>query len=113
MALAKDVSIGYVLVGPKNDGGWSMRHDQGFQSLKKHGHTVEGVESVAESDSERVFKKLSSEARSGFWYILWVHGEYGTRRIVGRRPSFSTRQGTKVTTQTWTTMSVTHSKLGI
>ena len=58
-ALAKDVSIGYVLVGPKNDGGWSMRHDQGFQSLKKHGYTVEGVESVAEADSERVFKKLA------------------------------------------------------
>ena len=25
-------SVGYVLVGPKNDGGWSMRHHQGFQS---------------------------------------------------------------------------------
>ena len=23
-------SVGYVLVGPKNDGGWSMRHYQGF-----------------------------------------------------------------------------------
>jgi len=30
-------SVGYVLVGPKNDGGWSMRHHEGFQSLKKHG----------------------------------------------------------------------------
>ena len=29
-------SVGYVLVGPKNDGGWSMRHHQGFQSLTKH-----------------------------------------------------------------------------
>ena len=28
-------SVGYVLVGPKNDGGWSMRHHQGFQSLTK------------------------------------------------------------------------------
>ena len=26
-------SVGYVLVGPKNDGGWSMRHHQGFQSV--------------------------------------------------------------------------------
>ena len=29
-------SVGYVLVGPKNDGGWSMRHYQGFKSLEKH-----------------------------------------------------------------------------
>jgi len=25
-------SVGYVLVGPANDGGWSMRHDQGFKA---------------------------------------------------------------------------------
>ena len=30
-------SVGYVLVGPHTDGGWSMRHHQGFQSLTKHG----------------------------------------------------------------------------
>ena len=30
-------SVGYVLVGPKNDGGCSMRHYHGFMSLKKHG----------------------------------------------------------------------------
>ena len=57
--MAKDISIGFVLVGPSTDGGWSMRHHQGFHSLTKHGYNVEGVESVAESDSERVFKKLS------------------------------------------------------
>ena len=34
-------SVGYVLVGPKNDGGWSMRHYQGFESLKKHGYKVQ------------------------------------------------------------------------
>ena len=28
-------SIGYVLVGPHTDGGWSMRHHDGFQSLTK------------------------------------------------------------------------------
>ena len=33
-------SIGYVLVGPHTDGGWSMRHHQGFQSLTKHGYKV-------------------------------------------------------------------------
>jgi len=52
-------SVGYVLVGPANDGGWSMRHFQGFKSLEKHGYNVEGVESVSEADSERVFKKLA------------------------------------------------------
>ena len=30
---AKDISVGYVLVGPSNDGGWSMRHSDGFKSL--------------------------------------------------------------------------------
>ena len=59
IAYAKDVSIGFVLVGPSNDGGWSMRHHQGFHSLEKHGYKVEGVESVPEADSERVFKKLA------------------------------------------------------
>ena len=43
---AKDISVGYVLVGPSNDGGWSMRHSDGFKSLVKHGYEVEGVESV-------------------------------------------------------------------
>ena len=43
---AKDISVGYVLVGPSNDGGWSMRHSDGFKSLTKHGYVVEGVESV-------------------------------------------------------------------
>ena len=52
-------SVGYVLVGPANDGGWSMRHSQGFDSLRKHGYKVEGVESVPEADSERVFRKLA------------------------------------------------------
>ena len=61
-AYAKDVSIGFVLVGPSNDGGWSMRHHQGFHSLTKHGYTVEGVESVPEADSERVFKKLAENS---------------------------------------------------
>ena len=51
-------SVGYVLVGPKNDGGWSMRHSQGFESLTKHGYTVAGVESVPEAESAKIFKKL-------------------------------------------------------
>ena len=42
-------SVGYVLVGPSTDGGWSMRHHQGFESLTKHGYKVTMVESVAEA----------------------------------------------------------------
>ena len=52
-------SVGYVLVGPSTDGGWSMRHSQGFESLTKHGYKVTMVESVAEADSEKVFSKLA------------------------------------------------------
>jgi len=52
-------SVGYVLVGPKNDGGWSMRHYQGFMSLEKHGYNVGGVEMVPESESTKVFRKLA------------------------------------------------------
>jgi len=56
---AKDISVGYVLVGPKNDGGWSMRHYDGFMSLKKHGYNVSGVEMVPEAESTKVFRKLA------------------------------------------------------
>jgi len=52
-------SVGYVLVGPKSDGGWSMRHSQGFESLTKHGYTVAGVESVPEAESAKIFQKLA------------------------------------------------------
>ena len=36
----ENVKVGYLLVGPKNEGGWSMRHEQGFQSLTKYCHKV-------------------------------------------------------------------------
>ena len=52
-------SIGYVLVGPHTDGGWSMRHHQGFQSLKKHGYKVSMVEMVPEAESTKIFNKLA------------------------------------------------------
>ena len=52
-------SVGYVLVGPANDGGWSMRHSQGFESLTNYGYEVSMVESVPEADSGRVFRNLA------------------------------------------------------
>ena len=51
-------SVGYVLVGPHTDGGWSMRHHQGFQSLTKHGYKVGMVEMVPEAESTKIFLKL-------------------------------------------------------
>jgi len=58
-SMASKPSIGFVLVGPHNDGGWSMRHYQGFKSLEKHGYESEYAEMVPEADSERVFRKLA------------------------------------------------------
>jgi len=52
-------SVGYVLVGPHTDGGWSMRHHQGFQSLTKHGYKVGMVEMVPEAESTKIFLKLA------------------------------------------------------
>ena len=59
LCIAKDISVGYVLVGPHNDGGWSMRHHQGFQSLTKHGYKVSMVEMVPEAESSKIFRKLA------------------------------------------------------
>ena len=52
-------SVGYVLVGPHTDGGWSMRHHDGFQSLTKHGYKVGMVEMVPEAESTKIFRKLA------------------------------------------------------
>ena len=52
-------SVGYVLVGPHTDGGWSMRHHDGFQSLTKHGYKVGMVEMVPEAESTKIFLKLA------------------------------------------------------
>jgi basic membrane protein A len=49
-------TAGLVLVGPKSDGGWSMRH---YQGMKETGYEFDVVESVQESDSERVFTRLA------------------------------------------------------
>ena len=67
-------SVGYVLVGPKNDGGWSMRHHQGFQSLTKHGYDVSMVEMVPESDSSKIFRKLARKHDIVFEHhlVIWI-----------------------------------------
>ena len=49
-------TVGMVLVGPKADGGWSMRH---YQGIKDTGYKFGLVEVVPEADSERVFGSLA------------------------------------------------------
>ena len=53
---AEKPTAGLVLVGPKSDGGWSMRH---YQGMVESGYEFDYVEAVAESDSERVFTRLA------------------------------------------------------
>ena len=55
-AWAGKPTVGMVLVGPKADGGWSMRH---YQGIKETGYEFGLVEVVPEADSERVFGSLA------------------------------------------------------
>lgn len=70
-AAAEPLKIGFVYVGPKNDGGWSQRHDVARQDVeKKFGDKVATtfVENVPEGpDAERVIEQL---ARSGHKLIF-------------------------------------------
>ncbi len=57
------VKVGFVLVGPKNDGGWSQHHYESAVKMKEHfGDAVELVvqESVPEgADAERVLTQMA------------------------------------------------------
>jgi len=70
-ATAEPLKVGFVLVGPKNDGGWSQRHFKASEDLKKAlGDKVETtvIEKVPEGqDAERVIERL---ARSGHSLIF-------------------------------------------
>lgn len=70
-AVAEPVKIGFVYVGPKNDGGWSQRHDKGRLDVEKAFPgkvTTTFVENVPEGpDAERVIEQL---ARSGHKLIF-------------------------------------------
>jgi len=99
-------SIGYVLVGPHTDGGWSMRHHQGFQSLTKHGYKVGMVEMVPEAESTKIFLKLARKHdivfATSFGYMDGM-----AKRQRNRQIQFScTLQVTKATILTLTTMVV-------
>lgn len=70
-AAAEPLKVGFVYVGPKNDGGWSQRHDIARQDVEKqYGDKVATtfVENVPEGpDAERVIEQL---ARSGHKLIF-------------------------------------------
>lgn len=63
-ALAADLKVGFVYVGPVGDHGWTYQHDQGRQAIEAHfGDKIETtfVESVAEGpDAERVIRQLAA-----------------------------------------------------
>ena len=67
-ALAEDKpKVAFVYVGPVGDGGWTYAHDLGRQELDKIGVETTYVESVPETDAERVLRNL---ARRGYDIIF-------------------------------------------
>jgi simple sugar transport system substrate-binding protein len=62
-AIAADVKVGFVFVGPVGDGGWTYEHNQGRLAVeKKFGDKVETIyqESVPEgADAERVMTQMA------------------------------------------------------
>ena len=64
-ALAEDLKVGFVYVGPIGDHGWSYQHDQGRLAVEEaFGDKVSTtyVENVAEGpDAERVITKLAAD----------------------------------------------------
>jgi simple sugar transport system substrate-binding protein len=58
------LKVGFIYVGPKNDGGWTQRHDIGRLAVEEEfGDKVETVfvENVAESDSERAIERMARD----------------------------------------------------
>ena len=68
LAFAEDKpKVAFVYVGPVGDGGWTYAHDLGRQELEKIGVETTYVESVPETDAERVLRNL---ARRGYDIIF-------------------------------------------
>ncbi len=66
-ASAADPKVAFIYVGPVGDGGWTYAHDLGRRHLEKMGVETTYVESVPETDSERVLRNL---ARRGYDIIF-------------------------------------------
>ena len=56
---AKDVKVGFVYVGPTDDGGWTFAHDKGRKHLEGMGVETSFVEKVNEADGFRTIRKLA------------------------------------------------------
>ena len=67
---AEPLKIGYIYVGPINDGGWNTAHEKGRQAmLKELGDKVTSVyvENVPEGpDAERVLRRVKGVAMTRF-----------------------------------------------
>lgn len=86
LAFAKDQpKVAFVYVGPVGDGGWTYAHDLGRQELEKIGVETTYVESVPETDSERVLRNL---ARRGYDIIFTTSFGYmdPTERVAKQFP---------------------------
>lgn len=64
---AADPKVAFIYVGPVGDGGWTYAHDLGRRHLEKMGVETTYVESVPETDAERVLRNL---ARRGYDLIF-------------------------------------------
>lgn len=51
-----ETTVGLILVGPKTDGGWSMRH---FQGMEESGYKFDVVEMVPEAEAEKTINRLA------------------------------------------------------
>ena len=58
-AWSKDVKVGFVYVGPTDDGGWTFAHDKGRKHLVSLGAKTAYVEKVNEADGFRTIRKLA------------------------------------------------------
>ena len=99
----ENVKVGYLLVGPKNDGGWSMRHNQGFESLTKYGYKVSGIEMAPEAEAAKLLGKLArkNDIVLQRLSVTWMEWRRLQRNILTQ---FScTLQDTRVTILTLTT----------
>jgi len=67
IAYADKPKAAFVYVGPVGDGGWTYAHDLGRQELEAAGYETTYVESVPETDSQRVLRNL---ARRGYDVIF-------------------------------------------
>ena len=66
-AYADKPKAAFVYVGPVGDGGWTYAHDLGRRELEKAGFETTYIESVPETDSQRVLRNL---ARRGYDVIF-------------------------------------------